>query len=212
MKRSLSWLRLALLGLFLPVSIAAWSSGSADFDQDSDVDLADHANFSLCLTASGPFRPPGPELESCMEVFDADADGDVDLADAAWFQCNFTGRRIPARIPSQDLALDNIAIHDPQSDRFDGDCIACHGTRRDEVALDGVTPVAHAKMITVLGSRASQGNELCVYCHQHGVDFVTMSAGGLRRQVDIWETECALCHIEAGPPDTPWFYVRIQSP
>jgi hypothetical protein len=67
---------------------------AADFDQDSDVDLADFAMFQLCF--AGPNRPPGI---NCSAGADFDNDGDVDLADFAAFQACFNG---PNRPPACD--------------------------------------------------------------------------------------------------------------
>lgn len=200
--------------LFLTLSISAaaatWSTTGGDGDRDGDVDLLDYQAFEACFRNSGPTTPLGAEFQACIDAYDVDADNDLDMRDLASFLITFTGRRVPARIPAQYLTMDTIGIHDSGSLFYDGDCIGCHGPRVDEVALDGVTRVAHSKMIMFLTDGAFPTNEACIYCHQVDIDFLTMSAGGLRKQVDIWGAECALCHIVGGPPDTPRFYERQE--
>lgn len=60
--------------------------GPGDSDQDGDVDLADAANFTGCMT--GPNA--GPVGQSCT-TFDFNTDTDVDLDDFSDFQVVFTG-------------------------------------------------------------------------------------------------------------------------
>lgn len=64
-----------------------------DFDNDGDVDLADHAAFLECL--DGPQVSPAPTEPltpaQCLVAFDQDADGDVDLADFAALALSFGG-------------------------------------------------------------------------------------------------------------------------
>ena len=93
-----------------------------------------------------------------------------------------------ATIPAKEIELNLIGIHDSDSASFNGNCVGCHGDRTDEVALDGVTPTAHAKMLTLFGSE----NDRCVSCHDPGPDFFAYSAAALREQVDI--TSCSSCH------------------
>ncbi len=93
-----------------------------------------------------------------------------------------------AAIPAKIIGLDLMGVHDPDSDAYNGNCIGCHGDRTDEVALDGVTPSAHATMANLFGT----GNDRCVSCHESGPDFVTRSASALMEQVDI--TSCSACH------------------
>ncbi|HRX86145.1 MAG TPA: hypothetical protein P5572_14080, partial [Phycisphaerae bacterium] len=57
--------------------------GPGDFDGDGDIDGADTAYFTDCL--SGPETPFAPGCSPC----DTDADGDVDLADFAAFAISF---------------------------------------------------------------------------------------------------------------------------
>lgn len=65
-----------------------------DFDDDSDVDLADFASFLSCF--NGPARPPAASF--CVRQ-DIDQDGDVDLADFSVFLSFFNG---PNRPPAQN--------------------------------------------------------------------------------------------------------------
>lgn len=64
----------------LPVAAVA---AQIDATAHGDIDLADHAAFSRCLT--------GSRLLPACRPADLDADGDVDLADFAEFQIVFTG-------------------------------------------------------------------------------------------------------------------------
>ncbi len=57
-----------------------------DCDQDGDVDLADYACFSNCV--SGPGGPVGVDCNT----FDLDSDADIDLLDWQRFQSIFTGQ------------------------------------------------------------------------------------------------------------------------
>ncbi len=107
-----------------------------------------------------------------------------------------------AELPSKNIGFDLIGIHDPDNtESYDSDCIGCHGDRTNEVALDGVTPTAHARMLTQFG----EGNERCVSCHQGGTDFFAYSSGGLREPVDMDQANCAVCH---GAAMTPAFYAE----
>lgn len=100
--------------------------------------------------------------------------------------------------PSKTISLSLIGIHTVGTDSYNGDCISCHGDRLTEKALDGVTPAAHSTMLLMFGT----GNERCVFCHlsgqqpggSAGPDFLTGSAGHLRKQVDIIQSDCTVCH------------------
>ncbi len=63
----------------------------ADFECDGDIDLADHIEFTTCM--SGPTDGNGfvPPTQTCLDYFDLDAQGDVDLADFQTFQQAFGG-------------------------------------------------------------------------------------------------------------------------
>lgn len=111
-------------------------------------------------------------------------------------------------MPAKTITLDLMGIHDPDSDAYNGNCIGCHGDRTDEVALDGVTPSAHARMAGFFG----EGNDRCVACHNRGPNFYnfalgfgSFSKGGLREQVDMSTVGCANCH---GANSTPSFYAQ----
>ena len=59
-----------------------------------------------------------------------------------------TGGVGTAPIPLKTISLSLIGWHDPQSDSFYRNCIACHGTRTQERALDGITPTVHSTMLS----------------------------------------------------------------
>ncbi len=98
------------------------------------------------------------------------------------------GEPVAAALPAKSIALDLIGTHDAGSDSYNDDCIGCHGDRSNEVALDGVTPTAHATMMSLFGT----GNERCRSCHESGPEFVAFSSAALREQVPI--SDCASCH------------------
>jgi len=96
-----------------------------------------------------------------------------------------------APVPLKTISLTLIGWHDAQSNQYMRDCIACHGTRTRERALDGTTPTAHAIMLNEFGT----GNSRCLGCHMTGPDFLTGSAGALRKQIFYDQDEfCTDCH------------------
>lgn len=108
-----------------------------------------------------------------------------------------TGGVGTAPIPLKTISLTLIGWHDPQSDKFMQNCIACHGTRTQELALDGKTKTAHSIMLSFYG----QGNDRCVNCHYNGPNytgpnFLTHSAGALRKQVNYEVNGCTACHAK----------------
>jgi hypothetical protein len=108
-----------------------------------------------------------------------------------------TGGVGTAPIPLKTISLTLIGWHDPQTDKFYRNCIACHGTRTQERALDGKTPTAHSLMLSFYG----QGNDRCINCHYNGPnytgpDFLTHSAGALRKQVNYEVNGCTACHAK----------------
>jgi hypothetical protein len=108
-----------------------------------------------------------------------------------------TGGVGTAPIPLKTISLTLIGWHDPQSDKFMQNCIACHGTRTQELALDGKTKTAHSIMLNFYG----QGNDRCINCHYNGPnytgpDFLTHSAGALRKQVNYEVNGCTACHAK----------------
>jgi len=110
-----------------------------------------------------------------------------------------TGGVGTAPIPLKTISLTLIGWHDPQSDKFMQNCIACHGTRTEELALDGRTKTAHSIMLDFYG----QGNDRCMTCHYSGPnhtgpDFLTHSAGSLRKQVNYEVNTCTVCHAKGG--------------
>jgi hypothetical protein len=108
-------------------------------------------------------------------------------------------KQAPA-LPAKRIGLDLIAVHDPSSSLYNGDCTGCHGERTNEVALDGTTPSAHSRMLFI---HQGEGNGRCRACHKQPPDFLNYSAGGLREQVNVEEkvTEkdsCTSCHADQG--------------
>ncbi|MHB1308737.1 MAG: hypothetical protein ACYDC1_20330 [Limisphaerales bacterium] len=108
-----------------------------------------------------------------------------------------TGGVGTAPIPLKTISLSLIGWHDPQSDKFYRNCIACHGTRTQERAQDGVTPTAHSTMLSFYG----QGNDRCINCHYSGPkhtgpDFLTHSAGAVRKQLNYEVNGCTACHAK----------------
>ena len=67
--------------------VAAPAPSTGDFDTDGDIDVADHAAATVCLSG------PGGGLVLGCGVLDLDVDGDIDLRDFAAFQIAFTGSR-----------------------------------------------------------------------------------------------------------------------
>ncbi len=65
-----------------------------DYDEDGDVDLADHASLTACLFGPDQTLTPAPPIteQACLDAFDADGDADVDLSDAARFAESLTAQ------------------------------------------------------------------------------------------------------------------------
>lgn len=102
-----------------------------------------------------------------------------------------TGGVGTAPIPLKTISLSLIGWHDPLSARYMANCISCHGTRTQELALDGKTPSAHSTML----SHFDIGNDRCNFCHNYGTDFLARSAGALRKQVFYDQADfCTDCH------------------
>jgi hypothetical protein len=112
-----------------------------------------------------------------------------------------TGGVGTAPIPLKTVSLTLIGWHDPLSHRYMANCISCHGTRTQELALDGTTPSAHSTMLGEFGV----GNSRCITCHTFGPDFLTHSVGALRKQVNYEISGCTGCHDAISDPS---FYVR----
>ncbi len=104
---------------------------------------------------------------------------------------------LTAPVPMKSISLALIGWHNPRSSKFVQNCIACHGARTQERALDGVTPTAHSIMLSFYG----QSNDRCITCHYNGPNysgpnFLTHSAGALRKQVNYEVTGCTACHAK----------------
>jgi len=106
-------------------------------------------------------------------------------------------------VPFKIITLDMIGIHDSASDNYNSDCLACHSERLKEVSLDHTIPAFHAVHTGVRVPYFGRDNERCLKCHVPGPDFLTYSAGGLRRQVDHIAVGCTFCH---GPQSSQPFY------
>jgi len=119
------------------------------------------------------------------------------------------GRRQSATTTRASAAADTenlLALHDPKSSTYDGECLKCHSSILEEKSKDPRIPSFHQAMMPFTpGYNPAHGpnNDVCVQCHRF-VDLRTDSAGALRKQVD--PKLCALCHGPAGPG--PKFYNR----
>lgn len=150
----------------------------------------------------GPGSPAiGEEGGQCLEGGSCNGDlvcnADTQICEGA----GGDGEGEPA-LPGKTISFDLIGVHDPASDSYNANCIGCHGDRLDEVALDGVTPAAHATMAGLFGG----GNDRCIACHsESGPNFLTSSSGGIRKQAGLEAVGCAGCH---GPDAAQAFYVE----
>lgn len=64
------------------------------------------------------------------------------------------------------LSTENVIdLHDERSAAYRADCVSCHGNKSDEVALDGITPMAHAVMMPA--ASGANDNAKCAWCHGH---------------------------------------------
>ena len=91
LQRLYSALVLSILLLAGPLTDQASAVVPGDFDDDSDVDLADFADFQTC--ALGPDTPQTDPVCSDARL---DADEDVDLDDFELFQGCLSGPAFPA--------------------------------------------------------------------------------------------------------------------
>ncbi len=109
----------------------------SDFDEDSDVDVDDYAEFSDCLTGPGVSYDPLPagcDLVADGEgiiAADADRDGDVDLEDFRQFQECFSGTGVPADSScgyNVEPAADTLITLNGNSITVDGAGVTVDGT------------------------------------------------------------------------------------
>lgn len=162
--------------------------------QGADRDIV--VQFTADLTA--PLWQPVPGVE--WPIRGTNWSGAIPLAPGKGFlRVVTTGGVGTAPIPLKTISLALMAWHDPQSDSFFQNCVACHGTRTQEVALDGKTPSIHSLMLEFYG----QSNDRCLTCHYNGPnytgpDFLTHSAGALRKQVNYEVNNCTACHAKGG--------------
>ncbi|NOZ95304.1 MAG: hypothetical protein GXP47_11310 [Acidobacteria bacterium] len=92
-----------------------------------------------------------------------------------------------------------LALHDPKSSDYNGDCLTCHSSILKETSKDPRIPSFHQAMMPFTpGYNPAHGpnNGVCVQCHRF-VDLRMDSAGALRKQVN--PELCALCHGPSGP-------------
>jgi hypothetical protein len=94
----------------------------------------------------------------------------------------------PQPVPVANLR----ALHNPASARYDGECIKCHGDIPEEATLSTAVPGVHPMMLQQVGGET---DTTCVRCHVT-VDFDSVSAGNVRRNVDV--NICAACHATGG--------------
>ncbi|MHB0968530.1 MAG: hypothetical protein ACYC7A_09150 [Thermoanaerobaculia bacterium] len=101
-----------------------------------------------------------------------------------------------AAAPVPNLA----AIHDPDSDEYESDCLSCHRHVLTEATADPRLLPFHKAMIPyVPGFNARKGVESkhCTTCHRDAVDFAQESGSSLRRNVSV--ASCIYCHSSNGP-------------
>ncbi len=92
-----------------------------------------------------------------------------------------------------------VAIHDPDSPGYNGNCLSCHEAVLRQTSKDPRVPHIHQEMIVYtpgFNPRHGVTNAVCVQCHR-ATDVRDGSAAGLRVQVD--RKICALCHGPSGP-------------
>jgi cytochrome c553 len=92
-----------------------------------------------------------------------------------------------------------VAIHDPNSPSYTGNCLTCHEAVLRQTSKDPRVPHIHQEMIVYtpgFNPRHGVTNAVCVQCHR-STDVRDGSAAGLRVQVD--RKICALCHGPSGP-------------
>ena len=126
-----------------------------------------------------------------------------------------TGRRVAhgdllrdrvVKLNKAENAENILATHDPDSDRYNGNCLGCHATVLEESSADPRILGFHQAMVPFMpGYNPAHGpsNQTCTQCHDK-IDILRDSSGGLRTRVD--PELCALCHGPEGPG--PVFYQR----
>lgn len=90
------------------------------------------------------------------------------------------------------------AMHDSSSNKYNPDCIKCHGNMLWEETLDTNIQAIHPKMIKYVLPETGETeitSNTCRYCHR-SVDFYEGSAGNIRKQVA--SSICADCHAPQG--------------
>jgi hypothetical protein len=89
------------------IDVVTGDGGAGDFDEDSDVDLDDFGQFSLCFTGPGG----GPVSPDCTRG-DFDRDDDIDCEDWELFRFVWTDPGAPPDLP--DCAATSVEGDTPQ--------------------------------------------------------------------------------------------------
>ena len=87
--------------------------------------------------------------------------------------------------------MNYVAVHDPEADTFDGDCVGCHADKLDEASLDEAIPGFHMLKMESAVIPGELFNDKCVYCHET-VDLSGDMPPNLRRLVAV--AKCSTCH------------------
>jgi len=129
----------------------------------------------LSLATSALARPGEYRLEAYVTPPGAGL-GDGELVGTAKFLVTLPG-------------LNYLAIHNPDSPRFDPDCAACHADKTRNVSLAPGIPSFHTIKYRMFS--AGEVSHPCVICHE-GADLVDQSQAVLRK--DTSPELCAQCH------------------
>ncbi len=129
----------------------------------------------LSLATSALTRPGEYTIEAIVTPPGAGV-GNGELAGSAKFLVSLPG-------------LNYLAIHNPDSPRFDPDCAACHVDKTRNVSLAPGIPSFHTIKYRMFS--AGGVSQSCVICHK-GADLVDQSQAALRK--DTSPEFCARCH------------------
>lgn len=85
------------------------------------------------------------------------------------------------KVPKQHVDLGWMAVHDPRSPSFNGNCMDCHGARHPEYAAYGDLRAFHSAMREgMMGAFVGPGNAGCRKCHVEGADFLNRTTSMLK--------------------------------
>lgn len=93
-----------------------------------------------------------------------------------------------------------VALHDPQSPSYDGQCLKCHKSVLTTPSLDPRIASFHQAMLPYTpgySPRKGPQDTNCIFCHRNAVDFDQESGSSLRRNVNV--EACIYCHGRSGP-------------